>query len=311
MMEHNRAPTRRIARRDLMIAGAGVALAAGVGPADLVLAQAQPPATASTPLPPTRAIVVGRLSEGILLIGIDRPEAKNLVDAAMLIAMGKALYQLEHDAGLRVAVLYAKGPDFSLGLDRPAYAAAVRAGQYPPQDAEFIAPANTRAPYRTKPLVVAVHGATKKFGHELMLSGDVRVAADDTIFAQDEVTTGVFPFGGATIRFPREAGWGNAMRYMLAGETWSAQEAYRMGLVQEVTRPGKQIDRAMELARKIAVAAPLGVQATLVSARQAISGDEAAAAALLPTAAKLIQSADVQEYAKAQQEKRQPVYQGR
>ena len=156
-----------------------------------------------------------------------------------------------------------------------------------------------------------LQGATRKFGHELLLSGDVRVAADDTVFAQDEVTLGLYPFGGATLRFPREAGWGNAMRYMLTGDTWNAEEAYRLGLVQAVTPPGKQLDQALEFAKKIAATAPLGVRATLVSAHQALSGEEAAGAALLPAATKLFQSADVQEYRKSVQEKRPPVFQGR
>jgi enoyl-CoA hydratase len=125
-----------------------------------------------------------------------------------------------------------------------------------------------------------------------MLSGDIRMAASDTVFSQHEVTFGVFAFAGVTIRFPREAGWGNAMRYMLTGDTWNAEEAYRLGLVQEVTPPGKQFDRAVELAKKIAAAAPLGVRATLASARQALSGDDAAFAELGPAAAKIIQSDD-------------------
>ena len=124
------APPAGIARREFLAATAGVAAAAvGVGTSNTVLAQAASPAETAPPLPPTKAIVVERLPGGVLTIGINRPE-KNLVDAAMLIGLGKAYYQFEHDDELRVAVLYAKGPDFSYGLDGPAYAAAVRAGQY-------------------------------------------------------------------------------------------------------------------------------------------------------------------------------------
>jgi enoyl-CoA hydratase/carnithine racemase len=313
MTSDKSAPPPGMARREFLAATAGAAaVVAGVGTSNTVMAQAAAPSSETAPpLPPTKAIRVERLDGGILMIGIDRTEAQNLVDAAMLIAMGKAIYQLEHDDELRVAVLYAKGPDFSQGLDVPAFSAAVLAGQYPPKDPEFIRPPNLLPPYRTKPLVIAVHGATKRLGHELMLSSDVRVAASDTVFAQDETTFGVFPYGGSTIRFPREAGWGNAMRYILTGDTWGAEEAYRLGLVQEVTPPGKQLDRAMAFAKKIAAVAPLGARATLVSAHQALSGEEAAFAALAPTAAKLRQSADFQEFQNARQEKRPPVYHGR
>src|SRR6266849_4178231 len=86
-------------------------------------------------------------------------------------------------------------------------------------------------------------------GHELFLAADVRVAASNTVFAQPEVTRGHFPAGGAPITFVREAGWANAMRYMLTGDEWDAEEAYRMGLIQYVTPPGKQLDRSRSHAR--------------------------------------------------------------
>ena len=89
-------------------------------------------------------------------------------------------------------------------------------------------------PRRSKPVVVVVHGDTWNLGHEIYLAGDVRVAAANTRFGQDENTHGRFPGGGATVRFVREAGWGNAMRYMLTGDHWSAEESYRMGITQQI-----------------------------------------------------------------------------
>jgi len=100
------------------------------------------------------------------------------------------------------------------------------------------------------------------------------------------------------------------MFHMLTGEEWNANEAYRLGLVQAVTPPGKQLDRAIELANKIAAAAPLGVRAILASAHQAISSEDAALQALLPVFAKLIQSDDAKESARALQEHRAPVFRG-
>ena len=82
-------------------------------------------------------------------------------------------------------------------------------------------------PRRSKPLVVAVQGQTKRVGHELFLAADVRVAASDTVFAQDEALLGLYPGGGATVRLVREIGHGNAMRLMLTGEAWSVEEAQR------------------------------------------------------------------------------------
>jgi enoyl-CoA hydratase/carnithine racemase len=248
--------------------------------------------------------------DAVLLIGIDRPQARNLLDAPILIALGKAYYQLEHDDGLRVAVLHGVGPDFSLGVDVASFVAAQASGLLPPKDPDFINSFGLRLPFRSKPVVVATQGATKYGAHELFLAADIRIAARDATFSQGEVTRGIFPGGGATIRFVREAGWGNTMRYMLTGEEWGAEEAHRLGLVQEVTPPGKQLDRALAIAAKIVAAAPLGVRAALASAHQALAGEEAALVALGPAFAHILQSEDRKEAERAQREGRPPVYRG-
>jgi enoyl-CoA hydratase/carnithine racemase len=251
----------------------------------------------------------------VLLIGIDRAEAQNRLDPPTLIGLGKAYYQLEHDDGLRVGVLHGLGPDFSFGLDAPAVFAAVAAGAFPPKDPDYLDYMGRAAPFRTKPVVVAVQGATWFGGHELFLAADIRIAASDANFNQGEVTRGVFPAGGATVRFVREAGWANAMRDMLTGEQWGAEEGRRLGLVQDITAPGKQLDRAIELAQKIATvaAAPLGVRATMASAHQSLAGEEPALAALgLGGAfAQLVQSEDFKEIQRARQDGRPPVFQGK
>ena len=83
---------------------------------------------------------------------------------------------------------------------------------------------------RTKPLVAAVHGKCLTLGIELLLASDVRIAAENATFAQIEIKRGIFPFGGATLRFPEAAGWGNAMRWLLTGDEFDAKEALRIGL---------------------------------------------------------------------------------
>ncbi|HUH85826.1 MAG TPA: crotonase/enoyl-CoA hydratase family protein [Stellaceae bacterium] len=309
MTQDEGAASPGIARRDLMFAGAGAAaLAFGIGNDERALAQAAPPPVSPTSGPPGRVVVEKR--GAILLIGIDRPQAQNRFDPPILIGLGKAYYQLEHDDSLRVAVLHGIGPNFSLGVDVPAFVAGVKEGILPPKDPDFINAFNLKTPIRTKPVVVAAQGGTKYGAHELFLAADIRVAASDCVFCQGEVTRGIFPGGGATVRFTREAGWGNAMRYMLTSEEWGAEEARRLGLVQEVTPPGKQLERAVALANKIAAAAPLGVRATLASAHQAIGGEDAALQALGPAFQHILQSADAQEAQRAFREGRAPVYQG-
>ena len=298
----------RIDRRDLISAGLGAAtLAAGLSGAPAQTQQAQPAAAATGPAP---GKVVLDQRGPLLLIGIDRPQTQNLLDAEILVGIGRAYYRLDQDDGLRVAVLYGIGPDFSLGVDLASLAAAQAAGTFPPKDTGFINSFGLRPPYRSKPVVVAVHGGVKFGAHELFLSSDVRVAATDTRFSQGEVTRGVFPGGGATVRLVREIGWGNAMRYMLTGEEWGAEEAHRLGLVQEVTPPGKQLDRAVEIAQKIAAAAPLGVRATLASSRQALSGDEALFPPLTAELLRLNQSEDRKEFLRAVREGRAPAFRG-
>jgi enoyl-CoA hydratase/carnithine racemase len=308
----NAKPVAGFDRRDFIIAAVGVAaLGAGLGNAETALAQAGPGPASGVPAAPAGA---GRVSVerrgAVLLIGIDRPQAQNRMDPPVIIGLGKAYYQLEHDDELRVAVLHGLGPNFCMGVDLPAFLAGQKAGILPPKDPDYIGPLGLRPPLRTKPVVVAAQGGTQAAGHELFLAADIRIAASDAKFAQPEVTRGIFPGGGATIRMTREAGWGNAMRYMLTGEEWGADEARRLGLVQEVTPPGKQLDRAIELAEKIAAAAPLGVRATLASAHQLIGGEDAALQALAAEFQRVNQSEDAKEGQSAFREGRRPVFRG-
>src|SRR5215471_13325590 len=298
-----------ITRRDLL-ALAGTAVATGVTAATAAFAQSPTGGTAPQPQG-TATVTRDRLPNGVLLIGIDRVQAQNRIDIPTFNALGQAYYEFERDTDLRVAVLYGKGPDFSRGLDLPSWGAALRAGpfQAPPN---FLDPLSTAGPGRAKPLVVAVQGHVTRIAHELFLAADVRIAAQDAVFNQGEVTAASFPGGGATVRFVREAGWANAMRYMLTGADWRAAEAYRMGLVQIVTPPAQQLDRAVELAKQIAGYAPLGVQALLGSARRSYrEGERVALLSLQPEFGRLSRSEDRQEYFRALQEKRSPVYVGR
>src|SRR5580658_683600 len=123
-----------LARRDLIGVGvAAAALAAGlVGTARAETAQRSYPPPLSPQAKPGRVAVEKR--GAVLLIGIDRAEAQNRLDPPILIGLGKAYYQLEHDDGLRVGVLYGLGPDFSFGVDVPAFLAGVAAGTYPTKD---------------------------------------------------------------------------------------------------------------------------------------------------------------------------------
>lgn len=235
---------------------------------------------ADIPLSPQAKITVERRGQ-VVLIGVNRPQVYNRIDPDAYFGLAKAYYDYDNDPSLRAAVLF--GPRRELlprhrrgrlrapGQDRQ----AVR-GQR--RHARPVRPAQ----HLSKPLIAVVHGDTWNMAHELHLVADIRLASADVRFGQDENTHGRFPGGGSTIRFPWEAGWGNAMRYMLTGDHWGAQEAYRMGLIQQIAPdPAAALQAGIALAQKIAACRPLGIKTTLESAHLAIDESQAAAFAKL------------------------------
>ncbi|MFE4951560.1 crotonase/enoyl-CoA hydratase family protein [Leifsonia sp. NPDC056665] len=229
----------------------------------------------------------------VLLIGLNRPEKRNAADYELLNGLAEAYGELDRDPELRVGVVHAIGEHFTGGLDLADVGPRIG-----PEGLSFVGdngvdPWGVSGPRVRKPVVVAVQGTCLTLGIELILAADVAVAARSTTFAQIEVARGILPFGGASIRFPRAAGWGNAMRYILTGDPFDADEAYRMGLVQEVVDDGAQLDAALAIAERIAAQAPLAVQATLANAVTAVrDGDAAAQAALQPALVRLAGSED-------------------
>jgi enoyl-CoA hydratase len=213
----------------------------------------------------------------VLHMGLNRPEKRNAFNVDMLEELGRAYERLESDDNLRAGVLYAHGDNFTAGLDLAEVGPRLVEGS-------LDWAADARNPWRndgrpwTKPVVAAAQGWCMTLGIELLLAADIRIASSDTRFAQLEVQRGIYPFGGATTRLPREAGWGNAMRWLLTGDEFDAAEALRIGLVQEVVEPGNQRDRAVELAQRIATrSAPLAVATTLAAAQRANREGEKAA----------------------------------
>ncbi len=248
----------------------------------------------------------------VCLIGIDRPAKLNAFTWTMIQDLSTAYTEYEHDPELRCAVVYAQGDHFTTGLDLADVAPAVAAGQLHFEDGAVDPWGGLYGAARTKPMVCAVQGRCMTLGIELMLAADIAVAATNARFSQIEIKRGIFPFGGATIRMVQAAGWGNAMRYLLTGDEFDAAEAYRIGLVQEVVEPGSQLDRAVEIAETIAAQAPLGVQATLASARTAlIAGFDTAARGLYPKIIELMQTEDAREGMMSFLERRQARFRGK
>ncbi|WP_431972670.1 crotonase/enoyl-CoA hydratase family protein [Nocardia sp. bgisy134] len=228
----------------------------------------------------------------VQIIGLDRPAKRNAFDITMLRELATAFGELDRDDSVRAAVLYGEGTMFTSGLDLASVAGEIQAGNSMVPEGG-INPWQVEGKRVSKPIVAAVHGKVLTLGIELMLAADIVVAAESTTFAQLEISRGIYPFGGTTIRFPRAAGWGNAMRWLLTAEEFDAAEAHRIGVVQEVVPDDTHVERAIEIARVIARQAPLGVQATLRNARLAErEGEAAAEAELVPTVQKLFTTED-------------------
>lgn len=248
----------------------------------------------------------------VLLMGLNRPEKMNAFDVEMYVELAAALGELNSDGELRCGLLFAHGKHFTAGLELPEWAPFFSEAKFPELPAASCDPFGLDEGNQVgKPMIMAAQGICYTIGLELMLAMDIRVAASDVRFGQIEVRRGIYPVGGATVRLHREIGWGNAMRYLLTADEIGAAEAWRLGLVQDVTEPGRQFDRALEIAEKISRQAPLGVQASLLSARRARSeGDKAAIARLLPDLVPIMKSEDAAEGIRSFVERREGRFKG-
>jgi enoyl-CoA hydratase/carnithine racemase len=206
-------------------------------------------------------------------------------------------------------VLCAAGGDFTAGLDMPKF--------FGPGAIRVERPEGNIDPFGlsnqcSKPVVTAVQGIVFTVGSEMMLAGDIVVAADDARFCQMESKRGIAPLGGAHFRFLSRSGWGNAMYHLMLCDEFNAAEAFRVGLVQEVVPAGTQIDRAMTLARLITANAPLGIQVMKAAGRQFIAAGEQAAIDALPMVReRVMDSEDAREGIQSFVERRKAVFKGR
>jgi enoyl-CoA hydratase len=231
----------------------------------------------------------------VLLIGLNRPQKLNAFNEEMLHALSAAYTRYEAAGDLRCAVLFAHGKDFTAGLDLANVMPGIEKGGtlWP---ATGVDPLEISGRGRSKPVIIAMQGRVFTLGIELALASDIRLCSDDASFAQLEIARGIFPFGGATFRAPAQLGWGNAMRFLLTAEPFGAAEALRIGLVQDVSPRAELLDRALAMAERVASQAPLGVRATIASARVGLrAGEDAAASALPVQLAALLTSDDKRE----------------
>jgi enoyl-CoA hydratase len=259
---------------------------------------------------PDGRVVVERRGR-VLTIGIDRPEKRNGFTPKMFEELARGYSELERSDDVFVGLVHAFGDHFTAGLDMPKIAPLRKEGKplFPASESD---PFNLREPLRRKPVVIALQGICYTVAIELMLASEVAVAADNCRFSQIEVKRGIMAGCGATIRMVQRAGWGNAMKVLLTGEEFTAQEAYRLNFVQEVVPAGTQFERALAIAETIAQQAPLAVQATIENARISLgNGTLVAASKIAATQHRLYNTEDAKEGVQSFVEKRAARFQGR
>ncbi len=178
------------------------------------------------------------------VLTIDRPERRNAIDAAAAELFRRGLDDFEADEGARVLILTgAGGAAFCAGADLKA------------MNLDVTHPGGPMGPTRltpSKPAIAAVDGWCLAGGVELALWCDMRIATPQSTFGLFERRWGVPLLDGGTQRLPRIVGMGRALELILTGRPVEAEEAHRIGLVNEVVEPGRHLDRALELAERIA-----------------------------------------------------------
>ncbi len=242
----------------------------------------------------------------ILIVTINRPEARNSVNAAVATGIAAAMDELDGDADLSVAVLTGAGGHFCSGMDLKAYLR----GELPLVEGRGFAGITESPP--KKPLIAAVEGYALAGGTEIALCADLIVASSEAAFGIPEVRRGLVAVGGALIRLPLRIPYQVAMELALTGENLDAADAHRIGLVNRVTEPGGALAAALELADKIAANGPLAVAATKqVMVQSADWSEDEAFGKQMEVAGHVFASEDAKEGPRAFAEKRPAVWQGR
>src|SRR5918995_2431268 len=203
---------------------------------------------------------------GVLVVTIERPEARNAVNLAVAEGIAAALDALDGDDSLRAGILTGAGGTFSAGMDLKAFVA----GERPFVPDRGFAGIAQRPP--RKPLIAAVEGWALAGGFEVALSCDLIVAARDARFGIPEVKRGLVAAAGGLFRLPQRIPYHLAMELALTGDPVGAERAAELGIVNRVTEPGAALDGARELAATIVRNAPLALQASKAVLQRARSG---------------------------------------
>jgi len=242
----------------------------------------------------------------VLLITLNRPEARNAVNLAVAEGIAAALDELDADDALTVGILTGAGGGFCAGMDLKAFVT----GESPWVGDRGFAGIVQRG--SRKPLIAAIEGFAVAGGFEIALACDLIVAARGAKLGIPEVKRSLVAAGGALLRLPRRMPYGLAMELALTGDPIDAERAQELGVVNRLAEPGAAVDAALELAASIARNGPLAVAAT----KQVLEGqlswsEEEFWTKQGEVTGPVFASADAREGATAFAEKRDPVWQGK
>lgn len=258
------------------------------------------------------AVLVERRGN-VMVITINRPEARNAINAAVSIGVGDALEEAQHDPEVRAVVITGAGDkSFCAGADLKTIAR--RENLYHPDHGEW-GFAGYVHHFIDKPTIAAVNGTALGGGTELALASDLVVAHELAKFGLPEVKRGLIAAAGGVFRIVDQLPRKVAMELLLTGEPMTASDAWEWGLVNQVVKEGSVLDAALAMAARITVNAPLSVQASKRIATGVddgvITGDEVGWERTVNEMRTLIRSEDAKEGPLAFAEKREPVWKAR
>ena len=249
--------------------------------------------------------VLTEARDGVLIVTINRPEAKNAMNQAAAQGIAAAMDRLEADPALRVAILTGAGGTFCSGMDLKGFLR----GESPHVDGRGFGGLSQWTP--GKPLIAAVDGYALAGGMELALACDLIVAGAGAKFGIPEVKRGLFAAAGGVTRLPRQIPQRIAMELALTGDFIDAARAYELGFINRVTE-GPALDGALALAAAIAKNGPLGLAASKAIIRESHAWNDAEMwDRQKPHYDRVFTSQDAREGAAAFAEKRAPDWQGK
>ena len=247
----------------------------------------------------------------VLVVTMNRPEARNALSTEMLAIMVEAWDRVDADDDIRVAILTGAGGAFCAGADLKAMTASHPSASFSGGFEVSRIDSLLKGRRLTKPLIAAVEGPAIAGGTEILQATDIRVAGESARFGVSEARWGLFPLGGSAVRLVRQIPYTLAADILLTGRHLKAPEALAIGLIGHVVPDGQALERAMEIAETVAANGPLAVRAILRTIRETEGMPEDDAFALeAKLGMAVFASDDAKEGPRAFAEKRKPDFEG-